>query len=78
MRTYRRVQSLASGAVSPANKGLLLNVASASAIVTFVCLTPTGATVNVVLVLGVGNSIFPVYTQSWSSTGGTVTAWALN
>jgi hypothetical protein len=76
MRTYRRIKALASGVNSPANKGILIKCTVAGTI-TMSCLDATGNAVSVALVLGVGNSIFPVYVKSFTNTG-TMSVWELN
>lgn len=76
MRTYRRIKALSSGVSSPANKGVLVTCTVAGSI-TFTCIDATGATTTIVLALGVGNSIFPVYVKSFTNTG-TMTVYELN
>lgn len=76
MRTYRRIKALASGATSPANKGILIRCTIGGTI-TMTCLDPNGNTVSVPLTLGVGNAIFPVYVRSFTNTG-TMTVYELN
>ena len=76
MRTYRRIKTLAASAKSPANKGIMVNCTVAGTI-TLNCLDPVGNTVSVALSLGVGNSIIPIYVQSFTNTG-TMTVYELN
>jgi hypothetical protein len=76
MRTYRRIKALAQNVTSPANKGILIKCTGAGNI-TLNCIDATGGATQIILALGVGNSIFPVYVKSFSNSG-TMSVWELN
>lgn len=68
---FKRAKVLASGVVSPMNKGILVTATAVSAAaLTLVCLDPVGNTVNVTVNVPQGTSqFFPLYVRSWTGTG---------
>ena len=76
---YKRAKVLASGAISPMNKGILVTTGGSGAILNLVCLDPNGATVGVTYGVPTTNSseFIPLYVKSWTGTG-SPTVWEMN
>lgn len=75
---YKRAKVLASGAISPMNKGILVTTGGSSSILSLSCIDPNGAAVGVTYAVGTGSSEFiPLYVKSWTGTN-SPTVWEMN
>lgn len=67
---FKRAKVLASGVVSPMNKGILVTAGASNVTLTLTCLDPVGNTVTVTAaVLANTSQFFPLYVRSWTSPG---------
>lgn len=66
---FKRAKVLASAAVSPMNKGILVTAGGTATVLTLTCLDPVGNTVTVSAAVPANTSqFFPLYVRSWTGT----------
>jgi hypothetical protein len=74
---YKRAKVLASGAISPMNKGILVTTSTAS-VLTLSCIDANGAAVTVTYNVPLTSSVFiPLYVKSWTGTN-SPSVWEMN
>jgi len=75
---YKRAKVLASGAISPMNKGILVTVDATASVLTLSCIDANGTAVTVTYRVPANTSEFiPLYVKSWTGTN-TPTVWEMN
>ncbi len=75
---YKRAKVLASAAISPMNKGILVTAGGTASVLTLSCIDANGTAVTVTYNVAAASSVFiPLYVKSWTGTN-SPSVWEMN